>query len=684
MSGPNSFTPRSAVLLAMVALTMLVVAAPRTFAQDGEELRGGGSLPHGKEGERELRAYETQTIGAEHAQEHARERRALRRQLRHWRRMRPAQRRRALAARHRRDLKIAHRSIVQTGPPAAVGSWTTAPFPIPNYAIHSAVLPTGKVLFWGYDAIPPVGGRSNIGLAALWDPAKGTGPASMKSVPPPLIDADGDGTLEPTPIYCSGQSFLPNGELLVTGGNQIWPYHAGDAYDEYSGLNTVLTFDPWRETWKEQPRMHRGRWYPTQVELGDGRTVIASGYTEEAPGAVYNPEVEVFTSGQATGSVGSVVRQPTADRTMSYYPHLHTLPSGNVLLAGPDYLESAILNTQTFTWQNLAPANTTRVRSPSVLIPQGPSGTSTVMQIGGWDDRSPPDASGFYPATATTESIDASQPAPAWTLKSPLNVARGNENAVLLPDGSMVVVGGGSGTNTALGGYVTHADGSARQVELWDPATRTWRLGPAQLEDRTYHSTAVLLPDGRVMSGGDDYHPPEYDQWGPIYSTSDTAEIYSPPYLFQRGARPTIRRAPATIAWGQKFTVGVRAGPTKKRKGKGRAAASKRRKKSKKRKVSKVARAVLMAPDATTHALDMQQRHVELTVTRKVKGVGLELQAPPAPNVAPPGYYMLFVLNTRGVPSVARWVKLQSMAPASRQKPRKKRKAGKRRGRGGR
>jgi hypothetical protein len=289
------------------------------------------------------------------------------------------------------------------------------------------------------------------------------------------------------------------------------------------------------------------------------------------------------------------------------------------------------------------------------------------MQLGGTDDRQPKLPDGTEPATATTESINAGIGTPGWVPSSPLNVARANHNTVLLPDGSMATFGGGRGYDPAnLGGYITHPDGRERQVELWDPVTRTWRLGPAQMEDRAYHSTAVLLPDGRVMSAGDDYSPPVNG----TFSRSDTAEIYSPPYLFRDGKRPKITSAPTEAAWGQRFRIKIKRQRTKKRRV-GAAVAKKRVVKQ-----APVTRAVLMAPDATTHANDMHQRHVELQVVRRVKRkkwIGLDVLAPPSTGVAPPGYFMLFVLNARGEPSVASWMKLTA-SPAPQQKKKRKRK----------
>ena len=199
----------------------------------------------------------------------------------------------------------------------------------------------------------------------------------------------------------------------------------------------------------------------------------------------------------------------------------------------------------------------------------------------------------------------------------------------------MVTVGGGYGENEEDGVYRIDSDGARRQVELYDPDTRKWRLGPAQREDRGYHATALLLPDGRVFSGGDNKHPlePNGDN-----SPTDTAEIYSPPYLF-KGKRPVIGKAPKAVDYEQPMRITT----------KGR---------------SKATTAVLVAPAATTHGNDMNQRLVPLKVKKPKKKARkskrLNAVAPPSAGVAPPGYYMLFVLNKKGVPSVAKWVKLGS------------------------
>jgi hypothetical protein len=228
----------------------------------------------------------------------------------------------------------------------------------------------------------------------------------------------------------------------------------------------------------------------------------------------------------------------------------------------------------------------------------------------------------------------------AWTAGAAMNVARSHLNTVQLPDLSMVSIGGGLGSKQG-DQYAVSATGAERRVDLYSPATNSWHLGAAQVEARAYHSTALLLPDATVVSAGDDFNgaPTAANPTGAGTGVdSDTAEVYEPPYLFNadgsHAARPTISSAPDFVAWGQRFDVGT---PN-----------------------ADVSKAVLVAPGATTHANDMSQRVVPLAFAKEPGGV--KLTAPPAPNnsadVALPGYYMLFLLNDRGVPSVARWMSL--------------------------
>lgn len=575
--------------------------------------------------ERRLQSVERQTLGPVHAREHAAARRVIRKRARCGSRRTAARRAlrrlrrsgRATSRRRLRRLRVGARR--RCGPrrtrarsaraagrvrasvvPGLDGRWDP-PFDIPVIGIHAALLPTGKVMWFSY----PDGDRSqNTTQAWLWDP--GTG--STKRVDPPLVTDPSTGQLKPANIWCASQSHMPDGRLLVVGGNLDYPRNGYGS----KGLDRIYTFDPFTETWDEQARMRRGRWYPTSTLLADGRSLLLGG-TDETGTDARNPDVELFTpgpggTGQVTllGTLGGPGKPPLG----GLYPHVFAMPSGRALVAGPEREDSWLMqppgSPPSLAWQDTPDPARARRYGTAVLMP----GSSRVMQIGGY-----PSPNGV--ATSTAEFFDEAAPQSGWRMGPSLRTARGHHNTVLLPDRSMVSIGGGYG---ARNGDLWAAGDEHRAIELYDPGVGAWRTGPSQQENRAYHSTAVLLPDGRVISAGDDYHGG---------SNRDTAEIYSPPYLF-KGARPQLTATPEAIGYGARF--GVSSPDTN------------------------VTRAVLMAPAATTHANDMSQRAVPLAL--QPSGGGYSLTAPAAARIAPPGYYMLFLVNSRGVPSVAKFVKL--------------------------
>jgi hypothetical protein len=615
-----------------VALTGTVLACSPAWAHGTQ---AGGS-------ERALRAYETATLGAAHAAEHARERREARAALRRWARLTP-RRRRASQARVRRADARARASL--DAPLDAVGRWEDATVDLPTFAINAVMLPTGKVAFWGR---PPLidGTRENQSQFWLWDPVS----KQLSRHDAPKIDLDGDGTPEtPAPIFCSGQSLLADGELFIAGGNLGNPRSLGGTTENWRGLDRAYTFDPWTLTWTEQPRPRHGRWYPSQVELADGRIAILAGYNETGDGTK-NIEMEVFTPAATRGSVGQLTYYPAGDRDTAFYPHLFTMPGGKVLLGGPDKHDSGLLDplllgdqnaTPGSAWTTFAPTKVDRVGGNAILWPQGASGDTRVTLLGGYYYT--PDGGD---ATADTETFDTADPQLGWTLNGAgipaMNVGRSYGNLVQLPDGELVAVGGGAGLRDDTGTNYTAGDSRLKQVELLRPGVdAAWRLGPPQRKWRAYHSTAMLLPDGRILSAGDDYWYLGTEARPQGGDPMDVGEIYSPPYLFDGdhlAPRPVIDSAPDAVPYGSTFGVAVS----------GREAG----------------RAVLVAPAATTHGADMNQRVVDLGTVQLHPGRGLDVRAPVGPDVAPPGYYMLFILDDAGTPSVARWVRLGADAPA--------------------
>jgi hypothetical protein len=247
-----------------------------------------------------------------------------------------------------------------------------------------------------------------------------------------------------------------------------------------------------------------------------------------------------------------------------------------------------------------------RYYAPHVLLPD----LKTLFVTGG----SPLSQNGTGTTTKTAETIDLSQKVPVWQYTAnSMNIARMNHNLVLLADGTVLAVGGGQGGGRFNAPVFT--------PELFDPVTGVWTEMADQAVNRTYHSTAALLPDGRVISAGSDTK----------MAGQQSYEIYSPPYLF-KGARPTITIAPTSITYGKPFTIST---PD----------------------AANITRVAMIHATATTHANNMDQRYVDLPFTT---GNGLiSTKSPASGKIAPPGYYMLVIVNSTGVPSVMPFIQIQ-------------------------
>ena len=186
---------RAAALCAVIAVSLVTAAGAGAHGIEAPDLP-----------EAELRVYETEVLGPEHAAEHAELRREERRDLRRWEALTPRQRRHERRHERRHSRRLAQRTAARA-PASEIGRWTHAPFDLPrSFAIHSVMLPTGKVLYWGFPAEPP-----NVGNGTLWDPSKGYGPDAFTNVPPPIVDPDGAGPQPPgvAPIYCSASRSSP-------------------------------------------------------------------------------------------------------------------------------------------------------------------------------------------------------------------------------------------------------------------------------------------------------------------------------------------------------------------------------------------------------------------------------------------------------------------------------------------
>jgi hypothetical protein len=460
-------------------------------------------------------------------------------------------------------------TTIATDPATTIGEWS-APFDLGVSGVHATLLFTGKVLLFQ---------RTTTGvstLAKLWDPT--TGAVTDVSVP-----AGTDHNL-----YCSGHALRPNGDVIVTGGT-LWGGSNPDGSDQ------TAFFDPIAETWRVGPPMDWRRWYPSDVTLPDGDLLVVSGTASQG---VFAADMERYSD--ATGSFTTL--PSSASLKMGYYPRLFVLPDGRVVRVGTErgamYFDPA-----SSTWTP-GPSMSfgARTQGSAVMLDDGES----VLAIGG--------ATGFSsPTTATTELIDFGDAQPAWRASSPMAEPRRNLNVVPLPDGTVLAIGGNRDADLFSSPVFT--------PERFDPETETWTTMAAHVAPRAYHSTASLLPDGRVLVAGQTQG-----------QMKTTAEVYSPPYLFA-GPRPTIHEAPAQIGHGSSFVVSSSD-------------------------AGEVERVVLIRAGTSTHGVSFDQRSLSLSFSADAGSGSLTVAGPASAAQTPPGWYMLFVVDGDGVPSVASWVQV--------------------------
>ncbi|NJO94070.1 MAG: DUF1929 domain-containing protein [Hydrococcus sp. RM1_1_31] len=521
--------------------------------------------------------------------------------------------------------------------PVTQGEWRVAHSlgPLPNkngvIGIHAALLHTNKVLFFGFQE-----GNDGVCTASVLDLANGV----QTQVNPNKNK------------FCSGHAFLSDGRLVVASG------HASLA-----NAKSLHTFTPnaTAGTWQDIGNMkggssNGGRWYPNCTKLPNGNVIILGGTDGEGrvidagtckvdAGKKVNASYEIFDGTNLKPPVSVSIFNDYINNAGPYglYPFVFVLPNGKLFVHARNL--TYILNPTTGTFDSsigLPTKAKTARHYPSagtcLLLPLLPTNNykARVMIIGGGtsciknangtftriDDQGNPVTSNVQnsPATKTCEIIDLSVAQPAWQLTPPMSQPRVMPDSVLLPDGKVLVVGG------SRTGGADNAINPVLEVELYDPGANTWTVLCKMHVPRLYHSSAFLLPTGEVMTAGKDdkFNPSPFNY--PEYRL----EIFKPPYLF-KGARPTMTNAPTAIAYNSTFNIQTPDGAS-------------------------IASAVLMAPAAVTHSFNMQQRYVGLTFS--TTSGGLSLQAPPNANIAPPGYYMLFIVNSNGVPSVAKFVRL--------------------------
>ncbi|MGE0026855.1 MAG: galactose oxidase-like domain-containing protein [Thermoleophilia bacterium] len=513
------------------------------------------------------------------------------------------------------------RSFAQQ-PASVTGRWDPNLVQIDGLAINSILLPTGKILWFAYPEKPnfaydgsneaQVNDALNYAEAWVFDPATGT---SVRRNPP--IDP---ATGKPYNIWCAGQTLLRDGRVLVAGGNE--KYYS-TASPKYEGLKAVLTFNPFNETWTVQPSMRDGRWYPTLTELADGRVVITAGLNSAPSSASEwnNPDIEVFTPSPDMNGVGTI--QKVAEQFFGMYPHVFLNGQGKLITVGPATADSHIINPSNWSIVNSTPlpdfeaSGGRREWGSAVMLPGGADGPNTVLMVGGSNI-----APSYENPHQTNTTLLVNMTTGGITSGPPNIRARSHVNTTILPDGSLFTNGGGAGSIDG-----DQYAGPVFTGELLPAGGSAWIETDAAQEERTYHSTSLLLPDGRVATMGDDRAENSRNR------AYRRVEYYNPPYLY-KGGRPTITSAPAGTPYGVPVGIGT---------------------------PDAIAKAVIISLGATTHANDMNQRSLSLNVTPAAGGVSVTM--PSSMNAAPPGYYQLFLLNAAGVPSVSRIIRLDTGLP---------------------
>ncbi|MEO6411487.1 MAG: ricin-type beta-trefoil lectin domain protein [Pedococcus sp.] len=472
--------------------------------------------------------------------------------------------------------------------PESSGSWGPVE-PMPVVPVFVALLPNGKILMW--DSVGDNATESypdqTFTRAAVYDPATKTSTR---------IDVAG------TNIFCAGFVQLSDGRIFVAGGNK-------DA--ALNGTNLTHIFDWNTMSWTRGPNMAGERWYPSVAALMDGQAMIVGG----GPGFA---EIR-----RTDGSIGQLTGVTAASGRV--YPFIQSAPDGRVLYSGTD---NAV---RRFTWTGAGSQETAVGRDginrsygsyatfgPGLTIVSG-GGSSTVNGV----------AVPYDSATIVDTRSGSPQSTPAASM---LNRRR-QHNLTVLADGSVLATGGQDQTGDGLIN-LTHAVFAA---ERWNPTTNVWSPLASASRVRQYHSVAMLLPDGRVFTGG-----------GGICGSCQSqgyleknAEIFTPPYLYAAdgsgamAARPTISGVPSTLRLDTTFTA---TSPE----------------------AAQVAKVGMIRLGAPTHSVDQGQRYVPLSFS--ASGQTLTIAAPVNPAEAPPGYYMLFAVDAAGVPAVAPIV--QVLAPA--------------------
>ena len=443
----------------------------------------------------------------------------------------------------------------------------------PMMPIHAIVLPDGRILTYGSTA---GGQQTGIFNYDIWTPSQGLANGHL-TLP------NGTGT----DTFCNAQLLLPQGtgEVLLAGG------------DNWTGTNTTntgnsntLIFNSSNNSLTRSYEMFRPRWYATLTGMPNGEIYVQGGRNGEDRAEVRQTD-------------GTYRLLDSIDTTLLhwYYPRNFLAPDGRVF--GYDsngqmyYVDPSGLGALTNVGR--LPVENRGFDASAAMFRPG-----KILQFGG--------------ASNAAAVIDINGGVPVVAPTGPLSSHRRIPTATILSDGTVLATGGSEVYNQLINPNLN--------AEIWNPDTGLWTVGAAGALPRLYHSNAILLPDGSVLVGGGGAP-------GPM--TNVNAEIYYPPYLFTAAGgmapRPRIVTAPNVLSVGQNFTIDFA-------------------------NTTGISRVALVKTGSVTHSFNMDQRYVPLSFT--VSGNRVTTRVPTAAATVPPGYYMLFLINSAGTPSVGKIIRI--------------------------
>ena len=452
----------------------------------------------------------------------------------------------------------------------------------PHTPVSIANLPDGRILTWSGSEREHWPGTEQT-YSAVWDPA---------------TNSFVENFYEGHNMFCSDLVSLEDGRILALGGRNT--------------VDKVSAYDFSTNTWTPLESMNTRRWYPTSMMLGNGDVFTAVGKGGRYP--------ERYTVGEGwsllTGAdlQGPILDYGTNKDGAGWWPLMHLDPRGQVFHYGATPQMHAIDPTGNGGVTPLGANNFSWFPEEAVAIMYA---EGKILVAGGAVD------SGTNTSSAKSAIIDITNATPVVTEIGPMNIARQFQNEVVLPNGDVVIIGG----NTS--GQKFSDNGAVLEPEIWNPTTQAWTLGNPMDVPRNYHSTAILLPDGRILSAGGGYSAGNPDH----PATHTDGQVYTPPYLFNAdgtlATRPAISTAPEKVNSGEQFAVTTS---------------------------SEVSRFTMIRMSATTHTMNTGQRLVEVPFTGS--NGNYQLTAHSNTNVLVPGHWMLFALDAAGVPSEAHLVQV--------------------------